>query len=348
DPMHATGGLEPGLAWIGVLAVVAGLVACAQQPSKAGLERIQHIVVIYAENRSFDNLYGLFPVADGIANATPAQYTQVDNDGKPLPHLPPVWKGKEADPAFPRDLPNKPFRIDAPPIGLALSVPTRDLIHKFYPQQEQIDGGRNDRFAAVSDAGGLVMGYYDGSKLPLWKWAQDYVLADHFFMGAFGDSYLNHFWLVCACTPVDPEAPATLRAKLDERGWLERKPESPRSALVGPAMFVAGDISPDGYSLTTAQPRWQPSRVPPGKGGDPRGTDPAIHTLPPQTAKTIGDTLSAKGISWAWYAGAWNQALRDGMQDPSAKRQIIYNTEKGSPNFVVHHQPFNYFARFAP
>src|SRR5436305_7836207 len=48
DPMHATGlscGLERGLAWIGVLAVVAGLVACAQQPSKAGLERIQHIVV---------------------------------------------------------------------------------------------------------------------------------------------------------------------------------------------------------------------------------------------------------------------------------------------------------------
>jgi hypothetical protein len=34
--------------------------------------------------------------------------------------------------------------------------------------------------------------------------------------------------------------------------------------------------------------------------------------------------------------------------EPGAKRQIIYNTEKGSPNFVVHHQPFNYFLRFAP
>ena len=33
--------------------------------------------------------------------------------------------------------------------------PTRDLIHKFYQQQEQINGGRNNRFAAVSDAGGL-------------------------------------------------------------------------------------------------------------------------------------------------------------------------------------------------
>src|SRR5205085_7874170 len=143
--------------------IVAGLVGCTTtQPSSSGLDRIQHIVVIYAENRSFDNLYGLFPGADGIANATAEQYTQVDFDGKPLPHLPPVWKGKDPDPAFPRDLPNRPFRIDAPPINLPFSTPTRDLIHKFYEQQEQIDGGRNDRFAALSDAGGLVMGYYDG------------------------------------------------------------------------------------------------------------------------------------------------------------------------------------------
>src|SRR5438477_7495178 len=106
------------------------LAACTLQPAgapKAGIERIEHVIVIYAENRSFDNLYGLFPGADGIANATPVQYTQLDVDGKPLPHLPPVWKGKDADPAYPKDLPNKPFRIDAPPINMALSVPTRDL-----------------------------------------------------------------------------------------------------------------------------------------------------------------------------------------------------------------------------
>ena len=102
------------------------------------------IVVIYAENRSFDHLYGLFPGANGIANATPEQYTQVDHDGKPLSQLPPVWKGKVADPAFPKDCRTSRSGIDAPPINLPLSVATRDLIHKFYPQQEQINGGRND------------------------------------------------------------------------------------------------------------------------------------------------------------------------------------------------------------
>ncbi|TMH28710.1 MAG: acid phosphatase [Betaproteobacteria bacterium] len=329
------------------------LIACAQQPSppaKSGIEKIEHIIVIYFENRSFDNLYGLFPGADGIANATPAQSTQVDYDGKPLPHLPPVWKTgtSEADPAFPKDLPNKPFRLDAPPINLPLSTPTRDLIHKFYPEQEQINSARNDRFVEVADSGALVMGYYDGSRLPLWKWAQDYTLADRFFMGAFGDSFLNHFWLICACTPIDRDAPRALRAQLDDRGWLKRKPESPRSALDGPAQFTPGDFTQDGYALTTAYPRYQPSRVPPAKDGDPRYAGSSAYTLPPQTLKTIGDTLSAKGVSWAWYAGAWNLAVKDGMQDPGTKRQIIYNNEQGHPYFVAHHQPFNYFARFAP
>ena len=332
--------------WI-ALALVAG---CAMPPAvqRAGLARIEHIVVIYAENRSFDHLYGLFPGADGIANATPEQYTQVDYDGKPLPHLPPVWKNpKEIDAAFPKDLPNKPFRLDLPPIGIPLSGHTRDLIHKFYPQQEQINGGRNDRFAEVSDAGALAMGYYDGSPLPMWKLAQEFVLADRFFMGAFGDSYLNHFWLICACTPRD-DGPPNQRAQLDARGWLARRPDSPPSALQGPAAFVPGEFTSDGYSLSTNQPPYQPSRVAPATAGDPRFADPSKGVLPPQTQKTIGDTLSAKGISWAWYGGAWNAAVADGMQPASAKRKVIYNSEPGAPYFVAHHQPFNYFARYAP
>ena len=336
-------------AFIAAASIPLLVASCATSPpAKPGLEAVQHIVVIFAENRSFDHLYGLFPGANGIANATPEQYVQVDRDGKPLPYLPPVWKGKEPDPAYPSGLPNKPFRIDLPPVNMSLSVPTRDTIHKFYPQQEQINGGRNDRFVEVSDSGALPMGYYDGSSLPMWNLAREYVLADNFFMGAFGDSFLNHFWLVCACVPFDPNAPAGLRAKLDGGGRLERTPDSPASALLGPTSYTPGEFTPEGYALTTNQPPWQPSRVPPAKNGDPRAADPTKHFLPPQTARTIGDTLSAKGISWAWYSGAWDAAVKDGMQPPEAKRMVINNNEKGSPYFVTHHQPFNYFERFAP
>jgi acid phosphatase len=337
--------------WIGFAAAVVALGGCTlppPAPTKTGLDRIEHIVVIYAENRSFDNLYGLFPGANGIANATPAQYTQMDRDGRPLATLPPVWKGKEADPAFPRDLPNRPYRIDAPPINLPLSTATRDLIHEFYRNQEQIDGGRNDRFVAASDAGALTMGYYDGSSLPVWKWAQQNTLADNFFKGDYGGSYLNHQWLICACKPFDRYAPASLRAQIDERGWLKTRPTSPSSVLAGAPEFLGGEVTPDGYSVNTSQPRYQPSRVPPAKDGDARYADPTKHTLPPQTLATIGDTLSAKGVSWVWYSGAWDAALQDGMQPPDAPRKVIATRANGAPYFVTHHQPFNYFARFAP
>jgi acid phosphatase len=331
-------------------AAIAIVTGCAVPPAgqRAGLDRIEHIVVIYAENRSFDHLYGMFPGANGVADATPAQYTQVDRDGKPLAALPPVWKGKEPDSAFPRALPNRPFRIDAAPIDLPLSTPTRDLIHEFYRNQEQINGGRNDRFVAASDAGALAMGYYDGSSLPMWKWAQEYTLADNFFMAAFGGSYLNHVWLICACTPVDDHAAPSLRAQVDERGWLKTRPTSPASVMTAAGEFLGGEVTPDGYSVNTTQPPYQPSRVPPAKDGDPRLTDPARHSLPPQKLKTIGDTLSARGVSWVWYAGAWDDAVKDGMQPPDAPRKVIATRANGAPYFVTHHQPFNYFARFAP
>src|SRR4029434_1924860 len=111
---------------------------------------------------------------------------------------------------------------------------------------------------------------------------------------------------------------------------------------------VGAHFTPAGYSLNTNQPPYQPSRIPPAPGGDARFADPSKAILPPQTQTTIGDTLSAKGISWAWYAGAWNVALKDGMQAPDLPRTMINTREGGAPYFVTHHQPFNYYARFAP
>ena len=57
----------------------------------AGIEDIEVVVVIYAENRSFDHLYGLYPGANGLQHLTPADYAQTDRDGSVLPKLPPIW-----------------------------------------------------------------------------------------------------------------------------------------------------------------------------------------------------------------------------------------------------------------
>ena len=58
-----------------------------------------------------------------------------------MPHLPPVGYGKGTFSGGGQDLPNRPFRIDSAPINLPLSVATRDLVHKFYQNQEQIGDG---------------------------------------------------------------------------------------------------------------------------------------------------------------------------------------------------------------
>jgi acid phosphatase len=323
------------------LAALSALPAHAAQvaPAPTGLDRIETVVILYGENRSFDNLYGLFPGANGIAQATADNgLVQRDRDGSVLPSLPPVWqKGDKADPLYPAALPNAPFRIDAAPVNLALSVTTRDLVHRFYQHQMQINGGRNDMFAAWSDAGALTMGYYDGSSLPLWRLAREYTLADNFFMAAFGGSYLNHLWLACACTPQFPTAPAKMRAQLDADGKLKLKPDTPAKAAKGQPHFLDGALTPDGYTVNTVQPPYQPSDAAPLKGANPALADPAHNPLPPQTMKTIGDTLSDKNISWKWYAGGYNAALKD--------RKQVYG---GEVNFQPHHQPFNYFLRFAP
>ena len=37
-----------------------------------GLQQINHVIVIYQENWSFDSLYGKFPGANGLSRETPA------------------------------------------------------------------------------------------------------------------------------------------------------------------------------------------------------------------------------------------------------------------------------------
>ncbi|HET7792695.1 MAG TPA: alkaline phosphatase family protein, partial [Rhizobacter sp.] len=222
------------------------VVACSSPPQSTDLttkrdprlDKIDQIVVVYLENRSFDHLFGMYPGANGIANAV-AQgqgVVQTDASGKPYAVLPAPLADKsgKADARFSDPIPNGPFRLE-PKVGLKDTM--FSPIHAYYANQRQINGGKNDRFVAAGNSGGLLMGYYDGSSLGLWKLAQRYTLADNFFQSAFGGSFLNHMWLVCACTPVFPNAPKDIKA-VDEQG---RVPDSHEEAYV----------TTDGYAVNT-------------------------------------------------------------------------------------------------
>ena len=321
---------------------------------------IKTVVVIYLENRSFNNLFADFPgTAWPLSQVTPAQAQQLDRDGTPLRALPKIWGGmvpgqqnlggqdyliKEEQI---QGLPNAPFTLkDADGKPLPEGVITRDLVHRFYSNQMQINGGKNDGFAAWGDTGAMVMGRYGEThkNLNLWQIAREYTLCDYFFMAAFGGSYMNHQFLISGrpneyfnAAETAAKKKITVLADGPTGVRLAVAADSPASALDGKPKYVHDSaLTPDGYAVNTMAPPYQPSYIRPAAGGDPLLADPLdAATLPPQTYDTIGDLLSRKGVSWAWYAGAFQAALDN----------------KGSgqkPNFQYHHQPFNYFQQFAP
>lgn len=334
-----------------------------QELDKALHDQVKTVVVIYAENRSFNNLFADFPGVEKPLSALSATDTQQrDRDGSLLTTLPPVWGGVlqvgpqsvdgvtyPSEVQFQENLPNAPFALKGPNAeDLPLSLVTRDLWHVFYQNQMQINGGKNDGFVAWADSGGLVMGHYAQSRysLRLWDVAKEFVLCDNFFQGAFGGSFLNHQYLISATAPFYPNAAqsvakaqiATLQSDDPTDTRLKPLDKSPASAMTGAPQFGPSALTPDGYAVNTLAPPYWPTWI-----RDPENPDYAKPDLPnvlvPQTHEHIGDKLSKKNLDWAWYAGAW-QATLDQFKDSGGIPKI--------PNFQYHHQPFNYFKQQGP
>src|SRR5262249_47897721 len=193
------------------------------------------------------------------------------------------------------------------------TVVTRDLYHRFFENQMQINGGKNDMFAAWGDSGGLVMGHFDYSSSPLYKLAQQYTLADNFFQGAFGGPFLTHQYVTCACAPVWNDAdtaaahPTIAVVDTDANGKftpnLTRAATMKASAMDGsPTFQLSGNITPKNYfgdgtfhAVNTMQAPYQPSGNAPASitGTNNLYADPSkATTLPAQTHVTIGDLLT--------------------------------------------------------
>src|SRR3954463_10190764 len=146
--------------------VVVGAAAAAHDKHGGGLRKIDHFVVIYQENHSFDNLYGKWEKVDGLRHADAAHTRQVNQAGAPYQclmqndvnltspdPLPPTCTNTA--PPFTSAFTNAPFQIDdyikpedttCPAPGAPNNVKkgsglpggcTRDLVHRFYQEQYQ-------------------------------------------------------------------------------------------------------------------------------------------------------------------------------------------------------------------
>ena len=274
----------------------------------ASLSQVNHVVVLFLENWSFDSLYAEFQGAEGLAGAMAAP-TQTDPaTGQPYTVLP------QNESHMPPGLANAPFALD-PYLSVADET-SMDLTINFYLEQEQIDNGKMDFFVAKNASRGLTMGYFHTSDLPLAAEASQYTLCDHFFHSVFGGSIQNHIFLISAAVASFPNAPDSLKAVLDDAGRPQANPDS--------GALQSGPLTPDGHVVGTVYSVNSPHPA----------TTPPSQLLPSQTMPTIGDSLSAMNVDWAWYAGGWNAALA-GMPDA------------GGDEFQFHHQPFVYFANYA-
>jgi acid phosphatase len=341
----------------------------------------KHLVVIYEENHSFDNLYGGWGSVhgrrvDGLPQAAAMQKTQVAQDGTAYGCLlqddvnlasPPLsgWCADNHATAtatgFTSHFANEPFTIDryihpqdtTCPTPGGPSAPngvlkgsgqpggcTRDLVHRFYQNQYQINGGQQNRYVTGSDAVGLTMGHYRTKSLPIYRYlhskrAPRYVIADHFFQAAFGGSFLNHQWLIAARSPVDTSAgpggaDADLHSVVDANAFpnatypLYKPTTTVKDAQLTQACGAAANptVACGDYAVNTIQPS-----SPPFAAGQRQ-----LPLIDDATYPNIGDRLSARGISWNWYSGGWDEAAAG----------------TPGPLFQYHHQPFNYFANYAP
>jgi len=265
--------------------------------------KIDHIIVVYLENRSFDNLFRGFEGADTSDHPSHPYVKQRDENGMPYPNIP--MSEEAVVSGLPKRIENAPFLLDRY-ISQEAVIP--DLVHRFYQNQLQINGGENDRFASISDQKGVVMGYHDISQSVLWNYAQTFTLCDRFFAAAFGGSFLNHQWLIAAQTPYVGKNPILPMYEISPRGEIVRD----------------GILTSDGYAVNTIQPYYPPYKA--------KYADPA-QRLQPLTYDTIGDRLSDANISWGWYSGGYDKAVEG----------------KGNEvDYQYHHNPFLYFARYAP
>jgi len=334
----------------------------------------KHLVVIYEENHSFDNLYGGWGTVEGQrvngrSNAPAAHTTQVDQKGAPYSCLlqddvnltspPQPTDCTDSAHGVTSHFTNKPFAIDrfirstdttcpAPGVFAANGVPkgsgepggcTRDIVHRFYQEQYQLHGGRQDRYATGSDAVGLTQGYYRTRDLPVYKYlhrkgAPKYVLADRFFQAAFGGSFLNHQWLIAARTPLDTSHGAgvsTANSVLDSNRMVKAYPlykptgpvnDGPLTRKCNDPLQMKYTKACGDFAVNTVQPSSPPFAA----------TGAKIPLIDDAKYPNIGDRMTKAGISWKWYSGGWREAT----------------SGKPGPLFQYHHQPFNYFAAYAP
>ena len=323
---------------------------------------IEHLVVIFQENVSFDHYFGTYPHA---AN-TGGQPFHAASGTPSVDGLTPTLLTANPNGTNPR-------RYDPASIN---DVLTCDQDHNYNDEQRAFDNGKMDQFPqTVGNGGGKspagspcvagdVMNYYDGNTVTaLWNYAQRFAMSDASYSTTFG-----------------PSSPGAINLVSGNTGGVDMG-RTANNPSIATAAKPNADLTPDGqggYSLISdAQPYW-----------DDCSTRDAIA----MSGTNIGDLLNDAGVSWGWFQGGMRPTtsfadaaaatghigqptstfIADEFKNGGFNSSVPHSSNQGLCNavhpigaglsgaltpgtgqygykddYIPHHEPFNYYASTA-
>ncbi|WP_069807653.1 alkaline phosphatase family protein [Vulcanisaeta thermophila] len=159
--------------------LLASIPKCYTLPANELLTKtsIKHVIIIFLENHSFDNIFGVYPSNGSISNplitrlSVPMNLLTMNGSYNFL----------------------KPVPIDV--------FTTRDPNEGYVPYHEDWDYGRMDGWSKGSGPQSLY--YFTVDQVsPLWVLAEEYGIADNYFTPVLSESAPNHLYLYAAFSPV--------------------------------------------------------------------------------------------------------------------------------------------------
>jgi phospholipase C len=274
---------------------------------------IQHVVVIFDENVSFDHYFGTYPKALNLPGESP--FTA-------LPGTPAVDGLSQS---LLVNNPNASNRLNgagaANPFRLSpANAATADQDHSYKAEQMAFDAGAMDLFprsvgaadspnlgSGIAATTGLTMGYYDGNTVTaVWNYAQHYAMSDRFFGTTFGPSTVGAINLISGQT----------------------------NGVVNDAN-AEGDMVPDGYGGYTLFTNADP--VNETCGATSTGL---IH----MTGKNVGDLLNAAGVTWGFFGEGFDMTMTNSNGTTDCNRSNTSAiTRQTRLDYTPFLDPFQYY-----
>ncbi|MEU6424215.1 phospholipase C [Streptomyces spiralis] len=283
---------------------------------------IEHVVVLFDENVSFDHYFATYPKA---ANTDGTKFTASTKTPKHIDTL--------ANAGLLAKNPNQyaPKRL-APSQAM-----TCDQNHNYGAEQYAANGGKADQYVQNTEVDkcsgglfgepGLVMDYYDGNTVTaLWNYAQNYAMSDRSYSSVYGPSTPGALNLVSGQThgviSVDPSTGS----------------ENPKQTSTPDAYTVK---SPDAQGVGTVINDPDPAF------DDCSGKDhTSTNALAAMQGRNIGDVLNSKKVTWGWFQGGFRPSTTwDGQQGHYAKCDTAHTNVGGASvvDYSPHHSPFEYY-----